>query len=116
MAELMATPEFCALTEKQKGFCARYCSVGIQTGRYSATEAAAVTYATKHPQNLGAGLLRQRKIRKVLDIHFRTSPLDAILINLETCARRSAKLGMGLSSKCKRALLAFHAHVREHQL
>ncbi len=113
IAELRETPEFQALTEKQQTFVAKFVSDGlVNNGHYSAPAAAKLAYKTKNPQSLGTGLLRQRKIKKVLAIHFRTSPLDGVLLDVQTSARRAARLGVGITPKLQRALLAFEKYVR----
>lgn len=115
IAELMETRAFGDLTLKQQTFVSKFISDGLVShGHYDATAAAKLAYETKNPQNLGAGLLRVRKIKRVLAIHFRTSPLDGILLDVQMCARRSARLGVGITPKLKRALLAFEKYVKEH--
>jgi hypothetical protein len=107
--EIMRTPEFQTLSEKQSIFVARYISGGFLTGRYDATDAAATAYRTKNPVVLGAELIGQSKIKRVLDLHFRRSGLESILTDLRRAAKKSAK--RGITSETVRALAAFDKYV-----
>ena len=85
LIDLMRTPEFQTLSEKQGIFVARYICGGILTGRYDATDAAKTAYGTKDPEVLGAELLGQKKIRLVLDLHFCRSEVESLLGEVPTC-------------------------------
>src|SRR5712692_8136982 len=93
LAELLRTPEFGLLSEKQQVFCAALIASGFLTGRYDATAAAATAYKTKNPEVLGAELLGQTKIKRVLDIHFQRSPMDSILADLAKAVKKSLRRG-----------------------
>jgi len=112
LADLMRTPEFMSLTERQQVFVARYVSGGFLNGRYNATDAAATAFRTRNPEVLGNELLGQTKIRAVLDLLFRRDPLESVLANLRYLLKRSNRRGANLYSLrplWKRATAALEA-------
>jgi hypothetical protein len=91
LAEVMATPEFQMLTEKQQAFCAKYLSGGL-LDHYDAEAAVRAVYAVASPKNakiLSYELLANPKIKKVLDLHFNRTEPDVFLAELEQTIRRS---------------------------
>jgi hypothetical protein len=114
IADLMRLPDFAELTDKQQAFCALYVSSGFLTGKYDAGEAAAKVYRTKDAKSaaaLGAELLGQSKIRRLLDAHFGKSALDSMLSDLQKAVKRSVRRGskkfVMITPEVAQALLLF---------
>src|SRR5712691_2379300 len=93
LLDLMRTPEFQTHSEKQGIFVARYISGGFLTGRCDPTDAAKTAYKTKNPEVLGAELLGQKKIKRVLDIHFQRSEVESLLAEVRHLIKRSSRRG-----------------------
>jgi len=100
ISQVMALPEYLQLTMKQRCFVMKWIGSG------DATLAASLSYATKHAAILGAELLRQTKIRRVLDLWARRSDLDQILDNLRRASKKAARK-RELTPEVEKALLAF---------
>jgi hypothetical protein len=98
LAAILNTPEFAVLTEKQQIFVARYISGGLVFNRYDAADAAAAAYRTPNAAVLGAELLGQKKIKRVLDLHFRRSEFEVLLADLRRLLKRSERRGSNTSS------------------
>jgi hypothetical protein len=113
LEEIIKTREFAVLTAKQKTFISQLIATGLASGRYNGTAAAAFSYTTKFPSVMACQLLKQRKIKRVMDLHFRRSNLDSILDDLKTAARKSARAGT-LNSRTVKLLAAFERYVLEH--
>jgi hypothetical protein len=116
LIDLMRTPEFQTLSEKQGIFVARYVSSGFLTGRYDASDAAKTAYRTKNPEVLGAELLGQKKIKRILDLHFGRTPMDSILADLEKAVKKSLRRGSKsrpstITPETARALQLFEQYV-----
>lgn len=109
LAALTQTAEFGLLTSKQQAFVLKLVALGLTTGRYDATVAAGFAYTTKNPEILGAELMGQRKIKRVLDIHFCRSGLDSILADLRVVVKQ-ARRQRELTPALEKALLAFEKY------
>jgi len=97
VSELMATPEFKKLTERQASFVLKYLVSGKRTGVGDAIGAAAVAYKTKDSKSARAfsyELLGSKNIRAVLDVYYGRpplDPLDGLVIVLRQHLKRSEK-------------------------
>src|ERR1700674_1226889 len=82
---VMLTPEYTALNSNQKRFVTHYIDGAVMNGVYDATAAIRHAYgsATKNADLRAYQILRNRKVKKVLDLHFRRSELDSILSGLQ---------------------------------
>ena len=70
---LITTPEFQALTAAQAGFVSKYVSRGVTKGVYDAVTAVQSAYHCKDRKTAAIQayqLLRNRRIAKVIDLHF----------------------------------------------
>ena len=112
LTTLMRTPEFADLTGSQKVFVARLISLGIASGKYNATSAADFAYKTRFPASMGSQLLRQKKIRRVMDLHFGRSGLESILADLQAAAAKSKKAGL-LTRRVVRLLGVFEKYTQQ---
>jgi hypothetical protein len=117
LEEVMASDEFKKLNPGQRKFVGHYIRRGLETGTYDEVSAVMFAYSPKAHVNIRAGqCLRNRHIRKVLDLHFRRSPLEAILADLRKAARQSVKLKMGLTPATSKVLQAFARHVHQEPI
>jgi hypothetical protein len=108
--EVMATPEFAALTPKQQAFAALVISLGQLTGNYDAEKAASVAFNTKNGQILGSELMRQSKIVKVLNVHFGKTKQDAMLEDLHRAINRSRRKGKTIDEHLSKAIDFYEKH------
>lgn len=113
LADLMCTPEFQTLTAKAQVFCAAYIASGMTTGRYDHIAAASVAYKTSRADVVGAEMLGNRKIKAVLDIHFKRSGFDSTLVDLRSLLKRARRRNSDLARlvpELQRALIAFEKY------
>lgn len=110
IAEILVSKDFQTLTQKQQTFCALLISLGQATGNYDVEKAASIAYGTKNGQILGAELMRQSKIRRVLDLHFGVSPKDAMLADLHRAIKRSMRKGKTIDEHLSKAIDFFNQH------
>ena len=110
---VVITPEFSKLNPSQRRFVVRYIDQGTVNGTYDAVDAVRHAYGmnTKYVEIRAYQILRNRTVKKVLDIHFRRSGLDSILSDLRRAAKQSVKLKLGLTPATVKALTAFAAFV-----
>ena len=110
---IMVTPEYQTLSPVRRRFVVRYIEQGTATGVYDAVDSVkyAVGLHIKHIEIRAYQLLRNKAVRQVLDIHFRRSGLEPILSDLKRAARKSIKLGLGLTPATEKALAAFEAYI-----
>jgi len=121
ITELMALEAFQVLTEKQRTFVVRYIASGTTTGTYDSLRAVHDAYGAdvKNASVLSSQLLGQKKIKRVLDLHFgRTepSPYDSMMMELTKALRRSIKHDKktgSLSTATMRAMDFFEAHEKQ---
>jgi hypothetical protein len=110
---VITTPEFLALNPAMRKFVVRYIDQGLADGTYDAVAALKHAYGShiKRVDIRAYQILRNKKVKKVLDIHFRRSGLESILADLKRAARKSVKLKLGLTPETVKALAAFEAFV-----
>lgn len=120
LADLIQRREFQCLTSKQQAFLSRYISSGLLTGCYDATAAVASVYRTT-PKNavvMSYEILGNRKIKAVMDLHFRRSELDSIMDDLGRAARlsiaRDLKNGGSLTIATIKAIQLLKSHARQN--
>ena len=119
LADLIQRREFQCLTPKQRSFISRYISSGLLTGVYDASAATAAVYKTT-PKNavvMSYEILGNRKIKAVIDLHFRRSEFDSIMDDLARATRismaRDLKQG-GLSIATVKAIQLLKSHARQN--
>jgi len=108
IAELMNTPEFRILTGQQQAFLARYI-----VGGYNAIEACKFAYAGKSTKNAelrAYQLLGNKRLRAVLDLHFRRSAMESLLEDLHIAIKKSLRRDRGLSPDTTKAIEFFEQH------
>jgi hypothetical protein len=109
---LILTPEFRVLNDHQRKFVVRYVEDGLASSGYDAVAALKHAYGpVKNTEIREYHTLRNKTVKKVLDLHFRRSPLESILADLQRAARKSVKLKLGLTPATVKALAAFEAYV-----
>jgi hypothetical protein len=109
------TPEYLALNLRQKTFVVHYVDSGLSDGVYDAVAALRIAYGPdiKRADIRAYQILRNKKVKKVLDLHFRRSGLESILVDLKRAARQSVRLKLGLTPATVKALAAFEAYISE---
>ena len=120
LADLMQRHEWVVLTSKQKVWASKYLSSGILTGTYDALGAAMAAYRTT-PKNaviISCQLMGNRRIKRVLDLHFRRSELDSIMDDLSRATRlsiaRDLKKGGSLSVATIKAVQILRNYARQN--
>lgn len=112
LEQLVQLPEFNRLNQKQQTWIVFYVGRGIATGTYNALTATMFAYnPSKHVEVRAHQLLAKRRIRAVLDLHFRHTELDKILSDLRLAVNKSLRTKAGLSPEISSALLAFESYV-----
>jgi hypothetical protein len=104
--ELMLTPEFLVLSGKQKFFVTCFLLLN------DASRAAALAYKSPNAAVLAAALLKQRKIKRVLAVHFQQDPMQALLEDLHKVIRHSLRRGSkkGVSPELVAAMDFYERH------
>ena len=115
LEELLVTPEFLKLSRAQRVFVMRYVRVGLATGTYDAVAATKIAYprATKNANIRSYQLQAGKKIRTVLDLHFRRGELEILLSDLKRLVKKSTKQGLGLTPQIARVLVTFEKFVEK---
>ncbi len=94
LTAIMGLPEWRVLTERQRNFLGKYIAEGMTTGRYDAVEACKIAYPnTKYAELRAYQLLGNKRLRRVLDIHFQRSAMDSLLADLHRVIKRSLRRG-----------------------
>ena len=120
LADLIQRREFQCLTPKQQAFLSRYISSGLLTGCYDASAATAAVYRTtpKNATIMSYEILGNRKIKAVIDLHFRRSEFDSIMDDLARAARlsiaRDLKHGGSLSIATIKAVQILRNYARQN--
>ena len=112
LATILATPEFWKLTPSQQTWVTRFVSKGHTTGIFDAEDAVMMAYGkdTEHLKLRAYQMLHKKRIQKVL---YGVGNLELILSDLQRAAKKSVKLGMGLTPRTVTALAAFEKYVTE---
>ena len=88
-------PALQELNRSQQLFLARYISNGTVTGTYDAEEACRLAYpkctSDKAIQVRACQLLAKPTIRRVLDLHFRRSEAESLLIEVRRLLKRALR-------------------------
>jgi phage terminase small subunit len=119
IAAIMSHEFFQVLTEKQRTFVVRYISSGTATGLYDSVRAVRDAYGdVKNAAVLSSQLLGQKKIKRVLDLHFgRTeSPYDSMMAELTKALKKSIRTDRktgSLSTATMRAMDFFEEHEKK---
>jgi len=120
LADLIQRQEFQCLTSKQQAFLSRYISSGLLTGCYDAAAAVSSVYRTT-PKNavvMGHEILGNRRIKRVLDLHFCRNEIDSLMDDLGRAARlsisRDLKNGGSLSIATIKAVQLLKSHARQN--
>src|SRR5713101_5322500 len=113
LAELKSRAEWQILTDKQKFFVQSYIASGIDTGTYDAQFAVQSAYDTagKTAVILSYELLANRKIQRVLDLHFGHTEMDSLLADLAKAIKQSLRKGE-LTDATATAIKFFEKHTR----
>lgn len=113
LGAVILSEEYKKLNLAQGRFVVSYIDQAVATGVYDAVDSIRRAYgqSIKTPELRAYQILRNKKVKKVLDLHFRRSELDSILSELQRAARKSAKMKGGLTPATKKALEAFAAFV-----
>ena len=120
LAELMQMREFQILTPKQRSWVSKYVTSGSVTGFYDPVAATADVYRTtpKTAVIYSYELLGNRRIKRVLDLHFRRTELDSLMDDLGRAARlsiaRDLKHGGSLSIATIKAVQLLKSHARQN--
>jgi hypothetical protein len=106
LEELTLTPEFLVLSQKQKLFVTAFLLLN------DASRAAQVAYKSPNSAILGAALLKQKKIKRVLDVHFGRSKMDSLLEDLHRVIKHSLRRGSkkGVTPELAAALAFYEKH------
>jgi hypothetical protein len=102
LSELMCTPEWMMLTEKQKVFCSTLISTGLSTGTYDSLAAALEAYDIHTDPNTGAKSMKNaqiiscqlqgnKRVKALLDLHFGRSPVDSLLSDAVSAVQQSLR-------------------------
>jgi hypothetical protein len=93
LTAIMALPEWQLLTSQQQTFLGKFLASGLSTGEYNALSAVKTAYrvSEKNAPSLASHLLGQRKVRRLLDLHFGRSPVDSMLEDLEKSIQKSLR-------------------------
>jgi hypothetical protein len=117
IAALMVMEEFQVLSERQRIFVIRYIASGTSTGVYDSLRAVHDAYGdVKNEAVLSSQLLGQKKIKRVLDLHFgRTEPsqYDSMMAELTKALKKSLRTDRktgSLSTATMRAMDFYQAH------
>jgi threonine synthase len=93
--EVLASPDFQLLTQKQKAFVTRYLVRGMSTGTYDPADAARVAYqvSAKNTASLAVQILNHRVVKRILDFYFGRDPetIDSVLPLLLRTIRKSLR-------------------------
>ena len=119
LIRLEQTPEYRALTLKQRLFVAAYCEGGLATGVYDAVQAVFAAYKCKSMETarvMSYSLMGNIRIVAVLNRHFGTSPTEEFFVQLNRAINNGdlsmAQLG-ALKLKCD--LLGIKTSLPDHQ-
>ena len=86
----------------------------MTTGRYDAVDACKLAYKTVRYAELRAyQLLGNKRLRRILDIHFQRSAMDSLLADLHRVIKRSLRRGSkqpGVNPDLTAALAFFEKH------
>jgi hypothetical protein len=104
---LMLDPTFLVLTPRQRLFIAALLCLD-----YNASAAAKIAYKSDNAAILGAALLKQGKVKRVLDIHFGRSKMDSLLEDLHRVIKHSLRRGSkrGVTPELAAALAFYEKH------
>ncbi len=93
LAEMATHAEWQVLTAKQRMFLSSYIQSGIDTGVYDAPFAVQSAYNTsdKNAVILSYELLANRKVRRVLDLHFGRTETDSLQADLVKAISKSLR-------------------------
>jgi hypothetical protein len=93
LAEIATHAEWQVLTAKQRMFLSSYIQSGIDTGVYDAQFAVQSAYNTsdKNAVILSYELLANRKVRRVLDLHFGRTETDSLQADLVKAISKSLR-------------------------
>ena len=99
LSAMTATAAFRNLNVGQQKFVWHYIENGLASGSYDAIGAVKFAYGQniKHAAIRARQSLNNKHVAEVLRLHFRRSPLESILSDLRHAAKKSVKLGMGLT-------------------
>jgi hypothetical protein len=94
-------------------FVTHYVQHGLSSGTYDAVAAIRFAFGqdTNRADLRAYQLLRSKTVRRVLDLHFRRDGLEVILSDLQRAARKSVKLGLGVTPATVKALATFEAYI-----
>jgi hypothetical protein len=111
--EVAALPEFAKLNPSQRRFVIDYIGAGLVSGTYDAVEAVKWAYGheMKNAKIRAHQILNNKQVRHVLNMHFRRSEIEIILSDLQRAAKKSVRLGVGLTPETAKALIAFEQYV-----
>ncbi len=115
---IQSSVEFMALTERQQVWVLKYLADGMTTGRY---DAAAATMAAYNPKDMktaavmGWQMLNRRHVKKVLDLHFKISPMGSLLIALEKAIHKSLRRDGTPTVATQRAIEFYERAMRKLQ-
>jgi hypothetical protein len=99
IAELMATPQWRALSKQQQAFTAKFMVSAKRTGVGDAVAACLVAYPRiKAPKVWASRLLSNPRIKKVLALYFGMTDAEVLLADIRALVKRSRRRGASMDN------------------